>query len=55
MNWFYAILSATFIYGLINFLYKVGAAKKYQSSSIVNVQAATVAILSLIFVVALKR
>ena len=54
MNWFYAILSATFIYGVINFLYKIGAAKKYPSASIVNIQAATVALLSLGAVIASK-
>ncbi|MEA2082040.1 MAG: GRP family sugar transporter [Elusimicrobiota bacterium] len=46
MNWFTYALGATFIYGIINFLYKVGAECGFRSFHLVNIQSVTVAVLA---------
>jgi len=46
MNWFTYALGATFIYGVINFLYKVAAECGFKSFHLVNIQSFTVAVLA---------
>jgi len=51
MNWFTYALGATFIYGVINFLYKVGAECGFRSFHLVNIQSVTVAVLAFAFLI----
>ncbi len=46
MNWFTYAVGATFIYGVINFLYKVGAECGFRSFHLVNIQSVTVAVIA---------
>ncbi|MDO9513599.1 MAG: EamA family transporter [Elusimicrobiota bacterium] len=46
MNWFTYALGATLIYGVINFLYKVGAECGFRSFHLVNIQSVTVAVIA---------
>ncbi len=54
MNWFLFTISATIIYGIINFMYKVAAVHKLPSYKIVNRSALTVSLLSLIIIIITK-
>lgn len=49
MNWFYYIIFATFIYGWINFLYKISASKGYSGVEVLNIQSFVVFLLTFIF------
>jgi len=46
MTWFTYALGATFIYGIINFLYKVAAECGFRSFHLVNIQSVTVAVIA---------
>ncbi|MBU4134502.1 DMT family transporter [bacterium] len=46
MDWFTYVLAATLIYGVINFLYKVGAENGFQSLHLVNIQSVTVTLIA---------
>ncbi|MGD9873807.1 MAG: DMT family transporter [Kiritimatiellia bacterium] len=47
-SWFIPVISATFIYGAINFLYKVVAERNLNADRVVNAVGASVAVLSLL-------
>lgn len=47
-SWFIPVIAATFIYGAINFLYKVAAERQLNSDRVVNVVGAAVALMSLL-------
>ena len=53
--WFIPVIAATFIYGAINFLYKVAAERQLHSDRIVNMVGAAVALLSLLTLTAAQR
>ncbi len=47
MTWFFYVLLATFIYGLINILYKLGTRRNYSGLKLLHFQALAVSIISL--------
>ena len=53
-NWFIYTISATIIYGIINFIYKIAAVHKCPSHQIVNISATTISVLSLIIILLTK-